>query len=127
MTALARPFAIEMVLPALVTGGMEMMVADLARALAARGHGVGITCLEAEGALAGRLREADIPVSVVPCPGKGPILRAHQGLRDHFLQRAPDIVHAHNGVWAKSALAARAARVPAILHTAHGFDRYEPW
>lgn len=127
MTHLTRPLAVEMVIPALVTGGMEMMTADLARALAARGHRVGITCLQAEGTLAGKLRNAGIPVSLVPCPGTIPILRAHPGLCSHFRRRTPDVVHAHNGVWAKAALAARAAGVPAVLHTAHGFDHDEPW
>jgi glycosyltransferase involved in cell wall biosynthesis len=127
MTGLARPLAVEMVVPALVTGGMEMMTVDLARALRARGHRVGITCLEEEGALADGLKPAGIPVAVVPCPGLAPLARAHPGLRDHFAQRAPDIVHAHNGVWAKAALAARAAGVPAVMHTAHGFDHDEPW
>jgi glycosyltransferase involved in cell wall biosynthesis len=48
-------------------------------------------------------------------------------LRSHFAARAPDVVHAHNGVWAKSAMAARAAGVPAVMHTAHGFVHDEPW
>jgi glycosyltransferase involved in cell wall biosynthesis len=80
-----------------------------------------------EGPLANDLRETAIKVSVVPCAGKWPLFRADPGLRDHFLHRAPDIVHAHNGVWTKSALAARAADVPVILHTAHGFDHDEAW
>lgn len=126
MTA-GAPLAVEMVLPSLATGGMEMMAAALARALARRGHRVGITCLENEGDLAGDLRRTGIPVSLVPCPGKAPLLRPHPGLRDHFAARSLDVVHAHNGVWAKSALAARAAGVPAVVHTAHGFAFGEPW
>ncbi len=127
MTALTRPLAIEMVVPALVTGGMEMMTIHLSRALATRGHRVGITCLEKEGELAQGLEDSGIRISVVPCPGSAPLLRAHQGLRDHLAKRAPDVVHAHNGVWAKAALAARAAGTSAIIHTAHGFDLDEPW
>lgn len=127
MTAPTRPLAIEMVVPALVLGGMEMMTVNLARALARRGHRVGITCLQEKGELAKELEGSDIQISVIPCPGSVPLLRAHQGLRNHFALRAPDVVHAHNGVWAKAALAARAARVPAVIHTAHGFDLKEPW
>jgi glycosyltransferase involved in cell wall biosynthesis len=127
MTILPRPLAIEMVVPTLVTGGMEKMTIDLARALSARGHRVGIICLETEGPLSEGLDGEGIPVTVIPCSGKMPILRAHPRLRDHFLRHAPDVVHAHNGVWAKTALAARAAGVPAILHTAHGFEHKEPW
>jgi glycosyltransferase involved in cell wall biosynthesis len=119
--------AVEMVLPSLETGGMETMTAALAQALAARGHRVGITCLEREGELAEGLRRAGIPVAFVPCPGTSPILRPHPGLRAHFAAREPNVVHAHNGVWAKAALAARAAGVTAIMHTAHGFSLGEPW
>lgn len=123
----SAPLAVEMVLPSLETGGMETMTAALAQALAARGHRVGITCLEREGELAEGLRRAGIPVALVPCPGTAPILRPHPGLRTHFAARAPDVVHAHNGVWAKAALAARAAGVTAVMHTAHGFSLGEPW
>lgn len=121
------PLAVEMVLPSLEIGGMETMVAALAQTLAARGHRVGITCLQQEGELAQDVRRAGIPVALVPCPGTAPLLRPHPGLRSHFATRAADVVHAHNGVWAKAALAARAAGVPAVLHTAHGFACDEPW
>ncbi|WP_414475748.1 glycosyltransferase [Microvirga sp. M2] len=126
MTA-GAPLAIEMILPSLATGGMETMTAALARALARRGHRVGVTCLESEGDLAEDLRRTGIPVSLVPCPGTVPLLRPHPGLREHFAARALDVVHAHNGVWVKAALAARAAGVPAVVHTAHGFAFGEPW
>ncbi|PVE20960.1 glycosyltransferase [Microvirga sp. KLBC 81] len=126
MTA-GAPLAVEMVLPSLETGGMETMTAALAQALAARGHRVGVTCLQKEGELAEGLRRAGIPVALVPCPGTAPILRPHPGLCHHFAARAPDVVHAQNGVWAKAALAARAADVPAVIHTAHGFSLNEPW
>ncbi|WP_134499182.1 glycosyltransferase [Microvirga pakistanensis] len=119
--------AVEMILPSLETGGMETMTAALAEALAARGHRVGITCLEKEGELAEGLRRKGIPVTLVPCPGTSPLVRPHPALRAHFAARAPDVVHAHNGVWAKAALAARAAGVPAVVHTAHGFSIDEPW
>jgi glycosyltransferase involved in cell wall biosynthesis len=37
------------------------------------------------------------------------------------------VVHTHSGVWPKAAAAARAAGVPAIVHTEHGFNYGEPW
>ncbi|MEZ0167162.1 glycosyltransferase [Microvirga sp. TS319] len=126
MTA-GAPLAIEMILPSLATGGMETMATALARALARRGHRVGVTCLESEGDLAEDLRRTGIPVSLVPCPGTVPLLRPHPGLREHFAAQPLDVVHAHNGVWVKAALAARAAGVPAVVHTAHGFAFGEPW
>jgi sugar transferase (PEP-CTERM/EpsH1 system associated) len=121
------PLAVEMVLPSLEIGGMETMVATLAQALTAQGHRVGVTCLQQEGELAQEVRRAGIPVALVPCPGSAPLVQPHPGLRNHFAARAPDVVHAHNGVWAKAALAARAAGVRAVIHTAHGFTSDEPW
>jgi glycosyltransferase involved in cell wall biosynthesis len=124
---MGAPLAVEMVLPSLEIGGMETMVAALAQALAARGHRVGVTCLQRDGELAEEVQRAGIPVALVPCPGTAPLIQPHPGLRSHFAARTPDVVHTHDGVWAKAALAARAAGVPAVLHTAHGFAFDEPW
>jgi glycosyltransferase involved in cell wall biosynthesis len=118
---------IEMVLPSLSTGGMEMVARDLACGLAARGHRVGMTCLEEEGELAATLRENGVPVSLVGCPGIRPNFVPGTGLSAHFLKRGPDVVHAHNAVWAKAALAAHSAEVPAMVASLHGFAHEEAW
>jgi glycosyltransferase involved in cell wall biosynthesis len=118
---------IEMVLPSLAVAGMETMTRDLACGLVRRGVRVGVTCLEEEGALADSLRAQGVPVTLVPCPGVAANFRPHAALRDHFAATGCDIVHTHNGVWAKAAVAARAAGVPAIVNTLHGFAHGEPW
>jgi glycosyltransferase involved in cell wall biosynthesis len=122
-----RPLSIEMVLPALPRGGMEVMVASLSRGLMQRGHRVGITCLEFAGDLANALVQEGIAVHVQPCPGSFPNFVADPKLRSHLAYRAPDVVHAHSGVWAKCARAARSAGVPIVVCTAHGFVHDEPW
>jgi glycosyltransferase involved in cell wall biosynthesis len=126
-TAAGRKLRIEMVLPSLARGGMERMVVALARGMAARGHQVGITCLEESGPLAGGLSEAGVAMHLVPCPGVLANFEAARQLRDHFAALGPDIVHAHSGVWGKSVRAARAAGVPVVIHTAHGFVHGERW
>ncbi len=123
----AQPLTIQMVLPAMVIGGMETMVLALARHLIERGHRVGVTCLRTEGPLAAAVRDAGIPLAVVPAPGAKANLIAAPGLREHFRRVRPDVVHAHSGAWGQSARAAHAARVPAFVHTAHGLDDAEPW
>jgi glycosyltransferase involved in cell wall biosynthesis len=122
------PLKIEMVLPALEAAGMEAMTARLTRALAARGHRVGVTCIEAGGVLADQLRSEGYRVAVVPALGLRAMLRAPR-LEAWLRTVAPDVVHVHSGAWLKTARAARRAGVPRVVHTVHGLigDDVEPW
>lgn len=116
-----------MILPTLALGGMETITCNLAVQLAIRGHTVGITCLESEGGpLAFQLRDAGIELRLVPCPGVRPNILPDPLLKSHFESRSRDVVHTHNGVWAKAAVAARAANVPVVVNTLHGFALGEP-
>lgn len=108
-----------MVVPSLVTAGMEMVVATLVRALARRGHEVGVTCTEKVGAIGEQLRSEGFSVELIPAPG---ILTNvwPRALARWLATRNPDVVHVHSGVWLKAARAARmAGRVP-LVHTVHG-------
>ena len=60
---------VEMVLPALIAGGMASGASRLAMALQRRGLEVGITCLLEDGLLAPSMREHGIAVATVPEPG----------------------------------------------------------
>lgn len=123
-----RPLKIEMVLPAMEAAGMEAMTARLTRALAGRGHQVGVTCIVEGGVLADQLRTEGIRVAVVPALGLRSIVRAP--LLESWLRSvAPDVVHVHSGAWLKAARAARRAGVQRVVHTAHGLigDDAEPW
>jgi glycosyltransferase involved in cell wall biosynthesis len=123
-----RPLTIEMVLPAMEAAGMEAMTARLTRALAARGHHVGVTCIVEGGVLADQLRADGFRVAVVPALGLRSIVRAP--LLESWLRSvAPDVVHVHSGAWLKAARAARRAGVPRVVHTSHGLigDDEEPW
>ena len=118
---------VEMVLPTLELGGMETITCNLAVELARRDHVVGVTCLQSEdGPLAQKLRDAAIETTLVSCPGVRSNFLADPLLKSHFARRSPDVVHTHNGVWNKAAVAARAANVPAVVNTLHGFALGEP-
>jgi glycosyltransferase involved in cell wall biosynthesis len=122
----AHPLTIEMVLPSMDPGGMELVVARLANDLAARGHKVGITVTMEEGSLANPLRDSGHDVMLVPAPGLRTNWRAEL-LIARFRARRPDVVHVHSGVWLKAARAARAAGVGRVVHTVHGLLDREPW
>src|SRR5690242_6892932 len=94
---------IEMVVPALDAAGMEVMVANLTRGLAERGHDVGVTCLEADGPIADELRRAGFRVAVVRSPGFRAVLRPVR-LEAWLREVRPDVLHTHSG-WLKAARA----------------------
>jgi glycosyltransferase involved in cell wall biosynthesis len=121
-----KPLRIEMILPALPQGGMEMVVARLADHLVDRGHEVAVTCLEQGGPVADEFRAKGIAVNIIPTLGLGTNLRA-PALEDYLRGRAPDVVHSHSGVWLKAAHAARRAGVRRVVHTVHGLLDREPW
>jgi glycosyltransferase involved in cell wall biosynthesis len=121
-----KPLRIEMILPALPQGGMEMVVARLAGQLVDRGHEVTVTCLEEGGPLADEFLAKGIRVNVIPTLGLRTNLRA-PALERYLRARAPDVVHSHSGVWMKAAHAARRAGVCRVVHTVHGLLDDEPW
>lgn len=121
-----HPLRIEMVLPSLVTGGMEAVVARLGQALAARGLDVGFTLTVDEGDFAVQLRNAGFEVCLVPQPHRLASVRVGT-LQARLASRQPDIVHVHSGVWLRAARAAARAKVGRVLHTIHGLLNHEPW
>lgn len=123
-----RRLKVEMVLPELQVGGMEVMAARLTRSLSRRGHDVGITCIVEGGPLADQLRGDGFRVTVVHTPGLLTNIRAPR-LERWLRDVEPDIVHTHSGAWLKAACAAR--RGPGagrcVIHTEHGLFDPEPW
>ena len=112
---------VAQVLPAMDVGGMEMMVLALSVALRRAGHDARIICTEHEGQLADQVRDAGVPLKLVPAPGITSLVSPRQ-LADHFRGEAFDVVHSHSGVCAKASRAARLAGIPAVLHTRHGIQ-----
>lgn len=117
---------VEMVAPTLEMGGMERLVVRMARVFRERGIDVGVTVIESLGPLADEARDLGIPVSLVPTKGLWTNVRARD-LARHFAHRQLHVVHAHSGVWLKSARAARAAGIHGVIHTFHGIVENEPW
>jgi len=115
-----------MVVPSMEPGGQEMVVARLARGLRARGHDVGVTCIERVGAIGTALRDDGFNVQHVPTPGIRTIVRP-AALEAWFASRRPDVIHTHSGAWLKGARACHRAGAPRHVHTIHGLMDREPW
>jgi len=75
------------------------------------------------------LRARGLPVAVVDTPRglePGALARATWRLTRLFRSLAPDLVHTHSSVsGAVGRVAARAAGVPVVVHTVHGFHFHE--
>lgn len=104
-------------------GGMERMIADLIRRTDAERFEMHLLVLQYAGRFAEGLEEHATLHHAVPLPRW--TMLWPRPLADQIAAIAPDVVHSHSGVWWKSALAARLAGVPRILHTEHGWVRSE--
>jgi glycosyltransferase involved in cell wall biosynthesis len=102
-------------------GGLERVVATLARAQREAGARVSVYCLDRPGMLAAALPAAGVPVRIVGRSARGfdasAVLRLARMLRADGVQ----IVHCHNyGALLYGALAARLVRGTRVVYTVHG-------
>jgi glycosyltransferase involved in cell wall biosynthesis len=114
------PLRIVHVVDSLEFGGLERVVADLARAQLAAGHQVSVFSLNDTGGLKGELRQAGIPV-VEGHKRAGPDLGVLKALRRCARAVEADVVHAHNFVPNYHAAAALLGlgRPPVLVCTCH--------
>lgn len=109
---------------ALDVGGLERNVINQVREGRKLGQRVSILCLDQPGELAGKAREYG--ATVIALGRKqglhpGMILQAKRVLADW----RPDVVHTHQLVTLLYAgIAAKWLRVPAVIHTEHGREKY---
>ena len=101
-------------------GGMERVVADLCRCLDPLRYDVAVYCTHVKGLLGAELEADGVPVFHRPVRRRADHwlrpARIFRFLREH----RPDIVHTQNtAALLDSALAARAAGVPVLVHTDH--------
>lgn len=108
----------------LMSGVQKVSLDELAHLDSARYERIAMC--KCEGEFTENLRRIGVRVHLVPELERAisPVqdFRAYRALRDFFSREQPDIVHTHSsktGVLGR--LAARAARVPMIVHTVHGF------
>src|SRR5207248_10267081 len=116
---------IALVLPGLGSGGLERVVADLARALPGRGYQPAVFCTSKLGVHADALRRAGIPVW--NC--RDPSFRI-PGLPIRLIARlrglCSSIVHAQSGAWLPATVACAALDGADLVFTEHGRDLRQP-
>jgi glycosyltransferase involved in cell wall biosynthesis len=108
-------------------GGLEMVVANLARQIRRRFQ-LHVICLEGLGPVAGQIAYAGVPVE---CMGhrNTSVARSVLELRRRLKALRPDVVHTHNE---KAHIRGALAMVgwsggPALVHTRHGRSRVMGW
>lgn len=99
-------------------GGLERVVADLIRTTDSERFELHLLAINFLGRYSAGL-ESYAALHVCPLQSRWSMLRP-SSLIDLFRWIRPDIVHSHSGIWYKSALASRLARVPLHVHTDHG-------
>lgn len=115
-----QPLRVTHLVSTLNIGGLEKVVYDLTRlADPARVH-VQVVCLGEVGALAEQFADVNVPVRSLGVLGLG-TRRAVAVLARELRNDLPDVLHTHNPApHLVGALAARWAKVPAVVHTKHG-------
>jgi glycosyltransferase involved in cell wall biosynthesis len=113
--------AIGHVVLSLDVGGLERVVATLARAQRESGAHVSVFCLDRPGALAGPLPAAGVPVHTVGRGGRGFDVGAMLRLARMLRADGVRVVHCHNhGALVYGALAARLVPGTRVVYTVHG-------
>ncbi|WP_339728398.1 glycosyltransferase [uncultured Gimesia sp.] len=104
----------------LCTGGLERLLVDFARYHNPDQFELEFIALGEIGQPAEEIQELDCPVFDYPLTARGKLARVSQ--LSHFLKgRNYDVLHTHNAFpHFYGSLAARRAKIPAIIHTRHG-------
>jgi glycosyltransferase involved in cell wall biosynthesis len=119
-----RPLRVLHLVQNLNYGGMERLIAELARRADPACCDVQVMALQYVGRF-GRELEGRAAVHLAPPMAPWSLLRPSK-LAAEIARVAPDVVHTHSGVWLKGATAARLAGVPRVVHTEHGRRHPDP-
>lgn len=113
------PIRVVHIVTTLAIGGLEKVVLDLVRCRTRDVFDMRVVCLDDSGVLQRGFADAGVAVETIGTTGSVPqrIWRLAQRLG----QLQPHLVHTHNPqAHLHGAIAAKIARVPAVVHTRHG-------
>ena len=101
-------------------GGLERFVLDLIGRRNAGQFSASVLCLEEVGTLGGRFASEGIAIEALGWKRKNKLVK-YSSLLTALRRLAPDVLHTHNPIpHFYGALAARALRIPVVIHTKHG-------
>jgi glycosyltransferase involved in cell wall biosynthesis len=117
------PIRVVHLVIALEIGGLEIVVANLARQIGRR-FKLQVVCLEGLGPIATRLEHSGVAVECIGAPDTS-IVRSVFSLRRRLKAVRPDVIHTHNEkAHIRGALAALGLfPAPVLVHTRHGETR----
>ena len=110
----------------LEAGGMETIVAELARRYAGTDVVMSVITLSGRVGRVGRLGTPPVRDFVVLRPLSRWCMLAPTTLARAIRRTRPDVVHLHSGCWYKASRAARMAAAPLVLYTEHGREHHDP-
>jgi glycosyltransferase involved in cell wall biosynthesis/cellulose synthase/poly-beta-1,6-N-acetylglucosamine synthase-like glycosyltransferase len=121
------PIRVVHLVIALEIGGLEVVVANLARQVGRRFQ-LHVICLEGLGPIASKVQHSGVAVEVIGRPDTS-ILRSVLRLRRRLKALRPDVIHTHNEkAHIRGALASLVLfQAPALVHTRHGETRATGW
>lgn len=106
-------------------GGMQQLLLALLSRVDHERFRTEVLVLDSDSPLAARA-PASVPVRFAGSQPRTSMLWPRK-LIMHVKESAPHILHTHSGTWYKASLAARIARVPAVVYTDHGRRKPDPW
>lgn len=107
-------------------GGMESLVAELARRFAGTPIVMSVITLSGRVGRVGEIIRRRVDQFHVARQTPGLSMLAPLGLAGAIRSTRPHIVHLHSGSWYKGSLAARMARVETVIYTEHGREHDDP-
>jgi glycosyltransferase involved in cell wall biosynthesis len=122
-----RTLSVTHVVLSLEIGGLERVVADLAREGRNLGQTISVLCLERTGTLA---KEVEALGTRVECLNKSPGVRLGlvRDIAAKLRELKPDVVHTHQvGALFYCSRAMRKSNVPILVHTEHGKHYSSRW
>jgi len=115
-----KKVTIAQVVLSLEIGGMETVIANIARNIDQDVFRLIVICLKKIGSIGHELQEEGFKVIQIKRMAKKISFLYPKRLVDTLRHEKVDIVHSHSGCWHKAAIAGKYSRVKGIIYTEHG-------
>jgi len=115
-----KKISIAQVVLSLEIGGMETVIANIARNIDQDVFRLIVICLKKIGSIGHELQEEGFKVIQIKRMAKKISFLYPKRLVDTLRHEKVDIVHSHSGCWHKAAIAGKYSRVKGIIYTEHG-------